>query len=252
MLSYEPDGCFVAAIKGQPVGHVFTVNYGRLGWIGFLIVKSGFRRQGVGTELTKHAIAHLLNHEAQTVRLEAVPEIAELYRRLGFVDEYDSLRFVRDSAKVESLPSPHVHSIKKGEITEISEFDAEYFGANRRRVLQTLYENNPQSCLISTSANKVTGYIMSRERESGYTIGPWVCCPASRGVERKLLAKCLRIIGRDEKVYVGVPAVNEVAVETLVNFGFRQYSKSIRMFLGERLHTERVEGVFAIGGPMKG
>ncbi len=93
---------------------------------------------------------------------------------------------------------------------------------------------------------------MNRKKEIGYTVGPWVCCPAKPEVERELLMKCLRTIGRDEKVYVGVPAANEVAFETLVNSGFRQYSKSIRMFLGERLCTERVEGVFAIGGPMKG
>jgi hypothetical protein len=31
MLGYEPNGCFLATMNGTPAGHVFTVNYGRLG-----------------------------------------------------------------------------------------------------------------------------------------------------------------------------------------------------------------------------
>jgi len=54
------------------------------------------------------------------------------------------------------------------------------------------------------------------------------------------------------QVYVGVPAVNRAAVEFLQDFDFRQYSKSIRMYFGEKLETERVNGIFAIGGPEKG
>jgi hypothetical protein len=38
----------------------------------------------------------------------------------------------------------------------------------------------------------------------------------------------------------------------LMKHGFVQYSKSIRMRLGPELKSERVQGVFGIGGPMKG
>jgi hypothetical protein len=51
---------------------------------------------------------------------------------------------------------------------------------------------------------------------------------------------------------VGVPAVNEKAIEILREFGFDQYSKSIRMCLGKNVRNERPNGIFAIGGPMKG
>jgi hypothetical protein len=47
------------------------------------------------------------------------------------------------------------------------------------------------------------------------------------------------------------PAPNQFAIEVLREFGFEQYSKSIRMRLGKKL-IERGNGVFAIGGPMKG
>jgi N-acetylglutamate synthase-like GNAT family acetyltransferase len=49
-----------------------------------------------------------------------------------------------------------------------------------------------------------------------------------------------------------VPALNKDAIEILQEFGFEQYSKSIRMRFGKNLRNERLNGIFAIGGPMKG
>jgi hypothetical protein len=66
-----------------------------------------------------------------------------------------------------------------------------------------------------------------------------------------LLTSCLSKTKQGEKVYIGVPALNTTAVEILHELGFQQYSKSIRMRYGKELH-DCIEGVFAIGGPMKG
>lgn len=252
LFSFEPGGCFIAEVNGSPVGHVFTLNYDGLGWIGFLIVKTGSRKKGVGTLLMKQAINHLQSREVRTVRLEAVPQIADLYRSLGFTDEYDSLRLIAEGKKGEPSSGKHVRTMKKREIIQLSEFDATYFGANRRRVLQKLHKVNPRGCFLSTKESRIIGYIMSRKRESGYVIGPWVCCPDNTQVRSELLAACLKEIGEDQKVYVGVPAVNEAAVGILENFGFKVYSRSVRMYWGKKLHRENVKGIFAIGGPEKG
>lgn len=100
MFDYEPNGRFIAETNGESVGHVFSISYGKLGWIGFLIVKAEQRGMGIGTQLMKKAINYLLSHEVETIKLEAVPEIANLYRKLGFVDEYDSLRFAGTSRRI--------------------------------------------------------------------------------------------------------------------------------------------------------
>ena len=142
--------------------------------------------------------------------------------------------------------------LKKREITQLAEFDAEYFGANRIRVLNGLYQDNPQLCFVSHNGSKIAGYIMCYEAESGHRIGPWVCNPENPQVARELLMKCIQTIRGNEKLYVSVPAVNKAAVKILMNFDFEQYSKSIRMYHGEKLETERVNGIFAIGGPEKG
>ncbi len=252
IFSYEPDGCFIVEVNREPVGHVFSISYERLGWIGLLIVKAEHRRKGAGTLLTKKAINYLLDCGVKTIKLEAVPTITSLYRGLGFVDEYDSLRFMGVSRKIASLSNRCVKSLKKEELVKLAKFDAEYFGANRTKVLSGLYQNNPQLCFVSYMDAKIVGYLMCRKTETGYRIGPWVCNPENPQVARKLLMKCMKTIEQNVKLYVGAPVVNKAAVENLHDFDFEQYSKSIRMYFGEKLETERANGIFAIGGPEKG
>jgi ribosomal protein S18 acetylase RimI-like enzyme len=253
MSNYEPKGCFVAELNSEPAGHVFSISYGNLGWIGFLIVEAKYRRKQVGTLLTRKAIDYLLNCGVKTIRLESVSTIANLYRELGFVSDFNSLRFIRIGSEKEiSSLSNCVSPLKKEEITELAKFDAKYFGANRIKVLMRLHDDNPKLCYVSHIKSKIAGYIMCRKGEIGYKVGPWVCNPENPQAATNLLIKCMKTMKRNEKLYVGVPAVNRKAVEISHDLDFKQYSKSIRMYLGRKLETERIDGIFAIGGPEKG
>lgn len=252
MLRYNPSGCFIAEVNGKQAGHIFSVNYGKLGWIGLMIVSAECRRKGIGTLLVKEAMNHLWSNKVETIRLEAVPKIATIYRKLGFVEEYDSLRFLGNNRKIDSVASSNVKLLKKEMMKEVAGFDAEYFGANRIKVLNSLYHDNPKLCFVSYAGSKLVGYIMCRKVEKGYRVGPWVCNPKNPQAASELLTKCMETIEENVKLYVGVPAVNNKAVEILQGLGFEQYSKSIRMRIGKKLKTERASKVFAIGGPEKG
>lgn len=81
------------------MGHIFSICYGRLGWIGLLIVNAEYRRRGIGALLMKKAMDYLLSRKVKTIKLEAVPKVANLYRKLGFVDEFDSLRLIKTGGK---------------------------------------------------------------------------------------------------------------------------------------------------------
>jgi ribosomal protein S18 acetylase RimI-like enzyme len=252
MFDCDPNGSFMAELAGQAVGHVFTIKYGKLGWVGLLIVRKEYRRKGIGRLLTEKAKDHLLSERTKTVKLEAVPTISDLYRKLGFVDEYDSLRFVGTAKKVSSVKSRSVTLMNRRTMADLARFDAAFFGEDRTKVLSRLYEGFPQLCFVSRTGSEINGYIMCRIAESGYKLGPWVCDPGNIEVARDLLMACLCRLEPKSKVYVGVPAVNLSAVEILQEIGFQQYSKSIRMWFGERLQNERVGGIFAICSPMKG
>jgi GNAT superfamily N-acetyltransferase len=251
MLNYEPQGCFIAEVNDEPAGHIFSVRYERLGWIGLLIVDAGYRNMGIATKFMEASMDYLLGQGAETVKLEAVPEVAGLYRKLEFVDEYDSLRFVGIIKRHATVQSQCALIEGLEQIRAIGRFDAEYFGADRTRVLGRLFEEFLELCFVSRDELGVTGYIMCRKAAVGYGLGPWMCKPKNRPEATRLLRACLSAIEQGEKVYVGLPASNTTAVSILREFGFRQYYKSIRMGWGKKL-DDCVDGVFAIGGAMKG
>jgi ribosomal protein S18 acetylase RimI-like enzyme len=251
VFDFEPQGCFVADVDGKAAGHVFAVAYGSLGWIGLLIVKSDYRRRGIGSILMKKAMEYLLAQQVKTIKLDAVPEIARLYRKLGFSDEYDSLRFAgtNEHANVSSISSARKVELKM--IPDIVRFDARYFGAERARVLGTLFAENPGLSFVSYTGSNVTGYITCRKAEVGYNLGPWVCKPNKLQVAEELLLACLGKVKSSERIHVGLPSPNEHAVKLLIKHGFHQHSKSIRMNFGRKA-AEEPEGIFAIAGAMKG
>jgi ribosomal protein S18 acetylase RimI-like enzyme len=251
MFIWEPNGCFIAEAHGKRAGHVFTVGYGKLGWIGLLIVKADYRRMGVGRLLMEKAEDYLFSLGVKTIKLEAVPEISNLYRTLGFVDEYDSLRLMGTCRNISSSENASISLAQQKDLWELARFDAEYFGANRECVLTGFYQGNPSLCLISHIKSEIIGYIICRRALRGFKVGPWVCDPENPQSARRLLIECMNRLESGADVYVGVPAVNETAVKILQELRFEQISKSIRMRLGKEF-KDRVKGVFAIGDPTKG
>ncbi len=254
LLAYEPKGCFLAEVNGEFAGQVFSINYGKIGWIGVLIVNENYRRRGVGTLLMKHSIRYLLGLGVETIRLEAVPEIANLYRRIGFVDEFHSIRFLGTSRRQELLSGLSIERMSVKEMPRIADFDREYFGGDRMRVLKRLYQASPELCFYSQEDSQILGYIISYEMETGYRIGPWICKP--HGVRfpviaRELLLTCMNSIEVGTKIYVGVPETNNTAIRILHNLGFTMTAKCIRMRFGKRLQ-EKPKAVLSISGPESG
>ena len=207
---------------------------------------------GIGTLLMRRATNYLQNLGVETVKLEAVPEITGLYHKLGFIDEFDSLRFKKANKKDNQSTNPNIKPLRGNEITETAEFDSRYFGANRTRVLRQLFEDNPELCFTSHKHSQIVGYIMCYEMETGYRIGPWICNPHNPQIAKALILKCIQTIETNAKLYVGVPAVNNTSVKLLQDLDFELYCKSVHMYMGKKPTNEHVKFIFSIGGPENG
>ena len=252
---FEPDGCIIAEIQDKPVGHVFSICYGKTGWVGLLIVNPENRDKGIGTILMQAAIRYLQKRGAETIRLEAVEKAVPLYKRLGFGEEFDSLRFSKQLAPKEKHKThkENVFLMQESDIEKIAHFDSKYFGANRLRVLRSLYRESPLNCFVAKEKQRITGYIMSRKIGAVYRIGPWVCAKEKAKAASDLFHRCSGIVKDKEPMFrLGMPALNTNGTKLMEQLGFAFVSKSVRMVWGKPKHKGEILGVYGIGGPEKG
>jgi len=250
LLVYEPEGCFIAEVGEKPVGMVTTTSYGRLGWIGCLIVEPEKRGKGIGTELMRQALEYLEQKGVETIRLDAVQEAVSLYRRLGFTEECRSLRFQGTGSRYDA---PDVVPMEPSHLEDVFELDAYCFGADRSRLLRRVLQDFPELCFVSYAQGKLAGYIMAKRTPTGGKIGPWVCRPDELGRSRAepLLRAALNALG-DQLVNVGVLEDNRASQEILRDYGFREGPWSLRMRLGPDRYGGDPQGIFAIGAAAKG
>jgi len=251
----EPNGCFIAETQNKRVGHVFSVSYGKLGWIGLLIVNPDVRGQGIGSELMKKAIDYLRVVGAVTIRLEAAERAIPLYQRLGFIEDFDSLRFRRLLLQTDKPLSLRGTTFQMHEdiLTNLAEFDARYFGANRLCVLRGIFRDYPQFCLVAEENECTVGYVMARRTQKGYWIGPWVCDNSETAQHLfTALIDAVEEGERETELRVGLPALNARGRRLMKKLGFQLIGKSVHMVLGNRKNRGDVARVYGIGGPEKG
>lgn len=228
IVECESQGSFIAEVDGQPVGMVTTAQFNSSSWIGNLIVEPRFRGQGLGARLLDHAMAHLRSRGAVCVRLEADPPGISLYRRVGFVDEFESLRFRFDgelppkSAKVVAVP------LQSRYLEHVATLDQSAFGCGRLCFLHAMWPHLRGAWWLP-DGQTTRGFIMVTPRSNGCRIGPWVAVDAESA--SLLLQSALDGVV-DRPVVLGVPAANRAAVELLQRLAFEPTASSFRMRFG--------------------
>jgi GNAT superfamily N-acetyltransferase len=212
-LRHDPDGCFVATVDDQPVGMVTSICFGPSGWIGNLIVEPEFRSSGIGRALMEHAIETLKVKGGTTVRLEADPPGIPLYRKLGFVDEFESCRLKLAASKQRPpVDRKAAEPMTTDDLHAVASLDNEIVGPDRRRYLEL----------------KFAAAEFAIVRRQG----------------RRIVASLMAAAGRP--VLIGLPAVNTEGLAMLAELGFEKGESSFRMRLGPPIDAGDPTRVFAI------
>jgi GNAT superfamily N-acetyltransferase len=239
-LTHDPDGCFTAWEGGRRIGMLTTTAYPASGWMGNLIVVPEARSRGVGRALMVHGLAHLETAGVRTVRLDGDPPGIPLYRSLGFVDEWESLRFKAVGIGGE-LP-PGVEALHAGDLDAAAALDLAGFGDDRGRMLRLLLERAERAFAVRWG-DAIAGYLMLLRSDLGLRIGPSAAVDAAAAAS--LLRAALSVRG-GEALTVGVPAPNPAARVLLGRLGFAPTPSSLRMVRGPLAAAGRIEQVFAI------
>lgn len=242
VLAHEPDGCFLAEWDGVSAGVVTTTRYGyELAWIGMMLVHPDYRRRGIASELMDKAIAYLRSKNVGCIKLDATPEGAQVYERLGFRPELElyrwkgDLKSVRKRLQRDPLPLP-------------LEFDRRAFGADRSDWLASLASDAQVVRLIRDDADNPAAMGMIREGSRATYLGPISAKDESAG--RNLVFSLLEEI--DGPVYWDLPEENRDAISIAESYGFQRSRSLLRMWIGDRQIRGEPALQYGIGDPSTG
>jgi ribosomal protein S18 acetylase RimI-like enzyme len=245
-LAHDGDGCFIAEVDGKKAGMVTTTRYRRTGWIGNLIVPPERRGLGIGSRLMEHAIRHLEHAGIATIRLEADPMGINIYRKLGFADEFDSPRFRREPGSTPGARS--AVPLPDADLGVVAAFDEQNFGDDRTGLLRLLHAGAFASWRAPES-RRLGGYLMVQPAQAGARLGPWVASDV--GVAGVLLDAALGSFG-NRAMILAVPGPNLACRELLASRGFFETPSSLRMVRGPDVGRGRPENVYALANGAAG
>lgn len=247
LMRLDPKGCIKAVVGGQRVGMTTTVPYGKVGWIGNVIVQPEYRGKGIGNELVEAAIRHLQGEGVETVRLNSYMENVQFYERMGFRGEYENARF---TGEVGSGGGDTVSCAPCENLEKVISMDKRVFGANRSRLLSNLLSEFMDTFLC-IGGQKIRGYIVGQVNDGFCEIAPWVVDSADASSAKELwLGLRAKLGGR--RVAFTVPAKSRLAMTVARWTGLKQGLRTLRMRLGKDAHHGRPEGMIGLAGLDKG
>ena len=230
-VALEPDGCFVLFSGSERAGIITCVSFGRVGWFGNLVVTAAYRRKGAGTTLVKHAIEYLKGKGAEAIGLYTYPHIARFYRQFGFEPDGDFLVFQGKAALPATAEAPQLQKATENDIPAIINFDTECFGANRKKLLESILRDKDNTCYMTVDDQGIAGYCTATVYTETAGIGPLVCRQDREEPAPLLLQTVLnKLNSRD--VFACAPANETGIVEALCNSGLKGKFLVTRMFLG--------------------
>ncbi|MEM3565979.1 MAG: GNAT family N-acetyltransferase [Candidatus Bathyarchaeia archaeon] len=230
MMQLEPEGCFTLLCDSEKIGITTTVSYGKIGWIGNVIVDEKYRRKGAGSILVKYAINHLRSKGAETLGLYSYKEKIDFYATLGFKR---NVEFVVLNGKVSAtnLEVANVKESGKTEIQKIIAFDSYYFGASREKLLEKIVNQKGNLCYCHFKNGEISGYIMAKVYNQYAEIGPLICKREKGSIAKSLLAALLKKVEGSE-VWICLPKNEKAIINMLLGLGLRENFTVVRMFFG--------------------
>jgi GNAT superfamily N-acetyltransferase len=245
-LKLDSAGCRVAVKDEAVIGTVTTARYGdRFSWIGMVLVDPAERGRGIGTQLISEALDVL--KDMPSIRLDATPAGCEVYRKLNFVDEYRLSRMERAvPGGGLMMPDDLARQMTKEDLPAIAIFDRQVFGAERRALLEWMFDGAPDYAWVIEREGQIAGYTFGRHGFHFEHLGPVVA--HDQQTARRLVAACLRRRA-DQKFILDASHCDADWRVWLASIGFREQRPFIRMFYRDNPYPGLPPKQFGILGP---
>jgi ribosomal protein S18 acetylase RimI-like enzyme len=214
-------------------------------WIAMMLVDPEKRRQGIGKGLMEEAMRAV--EEAPCVGLDASLSGEPLYRGFGFVSHSRSVRMKTSITSVRVAAHPEsVRRMERADLPAVLQLDRGVFGADRGRLLASLFERAPECAWVAADAHALRGYVMGRPGHLYHQVGPVVA--PDIGTARALVARCCsELNGR--QAAIDATRFDAEWMQSLGSLGFVEERPFIRMFRGADVQPGLTGQQYAIAGP---
>jgi len=229
MLEMEPEGCFILLYNSEKVGIVTNVSFGKVGWLGNLIVNEKHRKKEGGRLLVQRSIEYFKSRGVETVGLFAYLDTLQFYRKLGF--SYDSEFVVLHGKGFNSPSYADVRRADENDAVAIVNLDCLCFGGSREKLLKPLLQNRDNICYVSYLKEQIYGYAMAKVYWKTAEVGPLMCKQGLDDLAVELLRKMFSELQAFE-VSLCVPQKEIGILRFLREHGFSEKFRVARMFLG--------------------
>jgi GNAT superfamily N-acetyltransferase len=247
-MKLDPEGCFVAEMDGHPVATTTTCRFGNVAWVAMVLVAGRARNQGIGQQIVSHAVQYLEGLGMATIRLDATAFGQGLYTKLGFVPEYELVRFTGICPEQNAFPGMMNRAFPPDEATaRIAELDRQVTATQRADYLRMLIEQAPFEHLTNEKG-KVIAYAGTRAGRNATQIGP---AAASTSVAGAQICHVVSAGLAGNNIYMDIPVVNNDAMRWAATQGFTEQRRFIRMYKGVKIN-DMPELIWASSGPEKG
>ena len=194
-----------------------------------------------------YALDYLAGRGYSTVRLEADPMGVGIYRRLGFQQQFRSLRFRSDPPHNPILAGVG-NVVPCGDAPQLAAMDRYAFGDDRESLLAGLVDK-ARATYAYQSRGEIQGYVVVFPSVVGVHLGPWIA--TDREVAASLIDRALTDFAETSMV-VGLPETNRDAVESLKDRGFYETASSLRMIRGGPAPDGNSDRLFGIANGAMG
>jgi hypothetical protein len=236
----DPNGFFIGCLGEEPVATISAVKYGgAFGFIGFFIVKPGFRDRRYGIHLGKAGLAHLAGC---TIGLDGVLAKQTNYSSLGFEMAYRNVRY-QGLASGGWTGDNKLVPLACYPFEEVLAYDRPFFPGPRNAFLSA-WIKQPQSAAFGlVVSHGLAGYGVIRRCRSGYKIGPlFADTPEFADL---LYTELVAHVPEGSQVFLDIPMVNAEALALAERHQMVSVFETARMYLGTppALPLSRLYGV---------
>jgi len=244
-IDVEPGGCFVGEMDQKVVTTATNFNYeNRFGWIGMILVDPSQRRKGIATRMMETSIAYLESLPCPCQKLDATDAGAKVYEKIGFAVEYQVERWTHSESMHFADRRGSSFELTTERLEAVAKWDAEVFGASRKRLL-SWYVNNSAPSLMAGDAEDPKGFLVGRPGSGAFQLGPLVA--SNQEVAHSLIESFLARIP-SQPMIADINTINPDSRALLESLGFQPSRILQRMYRGPNKYPGDPNRAFLLAG----